>query len=367
MAIRSNLQNQKSALEFAAVGLQDASQKKRRRRKKTEQRGEQLRDDKSGDPSNSSSTRVDSGVASGEGDESVDQRTDAPPQGDLHLPQNILALFAQYDQDYHALWHQEDTVTQQMDELSNLEYHLQNKQKTIQQTMKSPTFAAHLRAEMLEPSLATSELSSRPKSRSNTPSLVAEYFDKAGDVGIQRERLEELDFSHMEGLQERDFVKERGDQLEVSDEQFVENYNARREEIQQDLEVAQAEAERLRARCTREGLDIKIHRTAAAPSGVSSSPPASELPDTNLMSSVPRVHELGLPSISFVDPATSSRRIKGWLRDVTAHGGDTGDGHFVAPPLESAVSSEPEASLENMQQQFEQASFSYPDEAIADP
>ena len=93
-------------------------------------------------------------------------------------------------------------------------------------------------------------------SSSDLPPLLAEYFDRKGDVGIHYERLQEHDFYHQEALTERTRVRKRGCFVDVPDHQFDQSYQDRRNLIIRDLRVAEADVDALALRCREAGIDI---------------------------------------------------------------------------------------------------------------
>ena len=257
---------------------------------------------------------IDSGVASGES--GSHEGAVATESRSL----NIQKLSKQYLSDYDALLAQEDYMKSLMDDLSNQEFRLAQKEEEISKRMRASNFAAELRTEMLTAELAQSDSESQMRSvTDNMPPLVGEYFDRRGDIGIFQERLQELDFNHDEGRLERDFLRERGDDhlVEVSDEEFESNYRFRRKQIGDDLEWAEHEAARLLKLCEEEGLDTNAHR-GSVPSMYSTSA-ALQSPQltSDIMPAVPQVVELRhtnpLPAGVQVN---STRRIDSWLRNV---------------------------------------------------
>lgn len=139
----------------------------------------------------------------------------------------------------------------------------------------------------------------------NIPLILAQYFDRKGDVGIFQERLQDLDSYHEEGQLTRDMLTERGDDLDVPDDQFRSEYLERRREILQDLESAEVDAEQLRTRCVELGYPTVPHNASK------SSDAGDSMYGTEIGDILPTP---GSPMIPlFEQPAPN---IEGWLQDL---------------------------------------------------
>jgi hypothetical protein len=139
-----------------------------------------------------------------------------------------------------------------------------------------------------------------------------------GDVGIYQERLQELDFAHGEGLTERAFVRERGDPVVPSDQEFDYNYRTKRREIEQDLKTAKEEVDILRQRCLDAGHSPEEYRTSRPSIYPASTQPSGHGAAQEDLSPEPLIHELQL--LPFGPTAHTERhsthRIDTWLRAV---------------------------------------------------
>ncbi|KAK4892806.1 hypothetical protein LTR27_008720 [Elasticomyces elasticus] len=93
---------------------------------------------------------------------------------------------------------------------------------------------------------------------SEVPPLLAKYLDFKGDEGVYRTRLQDLEDHYNEGLAQREFFTERGDTLEVSDDQYNDEYRTRREFILTNLGLAEKQAMEAEARCHAAGININI-------------------------------------------------------------------------------------------------------------
>ena len=230
---------------------------------------------------------------------------------------NIAALAQQYHDDYKAVKEQAAKTTGLGDELSNLEYRLESEMKAVQERMYAQDFVTELKSEAMHAPLAPSERISHQSSEAVLPPLVAQYFDMNGDVGIYQERLQECDFNHAEGETERAFLRERGDQVEPSDEEFNHNYRTRRKEIEEDLRTAQEEVDILKQRCLDKGHhpdEWRTSRHSIHPPSIQQSGYAA--PEDS--AAIPMIREISLGILEA--PAQverhSTQRIDTWLRTV---------------------------------------------------
>lgn len=186
---------------------------------------------------------------------------DPGPSSDPSPSPDLSTLLNQYQTDYQTLVQEETKLRAIVDALSSLDYQLAGLHKSIRGKLRSKDFThdLHLALENVDlESLASSQVGS--KAETETPSLVAEYFDEKGNAGVFRERLDEMEFMFQEGLIERALVADRGDTLDVSDEQFQENYNIRRKNLIEDINDAESKAAALAERCQEAGLDINKYR-----------------------------------------------------------------------------------------------------------
>lgn len=177
--------------------------------------------------------------------------------------------YRKYQNDYEALHLQRAKVTAFRNELTALEYRLRRRLgefKVALETMSSVMGAKTL----ADASNAMGSFTGSEKSKSETPTLLATCFDCKGHVGVYRDRLIELDYHFQEGQVDRDFIVDRGDDLEISDELFDAEYRRARKAIENDLKIAEQEAAELAGRCHAAGIDI-INTTRKASSSTAPS------------------------------------------------------------------------------------------------
>jgi hypothetical protein len=160
----------------------------------------------------------------------------------------------------------------------------------------------------------------KSSARSETPPLLAQYYDRKGDIGIFRERLQELEYHYQEELDERDIAIERGDPLDVSEEQFNKNYELQREAIIFDLTQAENDAQTLAQRCRAEGLEITERR-----------PDSSEEAALSPLQALPDAREVQMSAKHRPDSSASTTsgdylsprgriRVRGWLATLSDPG-----------------------------------------------
>lgn len=228
----------------------------------------------------------------------------------------LTEIFERYLDDFEALSKQERLEKKLTEDLSSREFHLEGLLKDIQANMHSVRFAQELRTEMLEGSVLSTESSMKTASEDELPPLVMKYFDLHGSIGICLERLQELDFAHQEGLTEREFVRERGDELNPPDEEFEANYQTQRQQTEDELNKARGELEQVAAQCKLAGLDPEAYRNVA-PSPRSMSPIPSGRPgDTSRMPRKAPIEPAANPPLSPTTRGQTSLQIEGWLKEL---------------------------------------------------
>lgn len=84
--------------------------------------------------------------------------------------------------------------------------------------------------------------------------LLRKYYDKAGDVNVLKDRLNELEFDHQQEMFMRDERMGLGEPISPSEQAFQELYFTERSNTIRNLSEAQAEARRLREQCLRNGM-----------------------------------------------------------------------------------------------------------------
>ena len=109
------------------------------------------------------------------------------------------------------------------------------------------------------PEVESNTSSECSRSDSSTPSLLRQFYDRKGDVGIFEERLTDLEYNYQETLVERDMIRDRGDEVDLTDTQHHEQYLGQRKIILDDLEKAEYEAAQLLQKCRQLGLEIGAH------------------------------------------------------------------------------------------------------------
>lgn len=84
--------------------------------------------------------------------------------------------------------------------------------------------------------------------------LLQRYYDKAGDIGVFKDRLNELEFHHQQEMFMRNERMGLGEPISPSEQTFQESYFIERSNTIRDLSEAQAETRRLREECLRNSL-----------------------------------------------------------------------------------------------------------------
>lgn len=240
--------------------------------------------------------------------EQEEQRASEKPP--LSLPETL----QQTREDFQRVRQQETMFSTALDTLSNSEYRLNEKQKALWRDLNDPLKTAEIKEEML--TAGPEQSVARPGTRSATelPTIVEEYFDRRGDIGVWMERQQELDEAYAEGKAEREFIADRGDPLDVTNEEFDKQFQDRREHIERELEIAQKEADELERRCQAEGHDLAAYRTTRRSDTASVMSP-SERPTTSYSPVLQAVRELDVNPVELQPPARQAG-VSTWLRGI---------------------------------------------------
>lgn len=230
----------------------------------------------------------------------------------------------QYAADLSALRRQESILKESMDNLSHLEFRLQSLYDKIAEFLDSPNLDNKIRPDVLAGVVTIPKLGFKvTPTTEQPPELVSEYFDKEGDVKVFRERLRDLEAHYYEGQDAREIVKDRGDSLEVSDEQFELTHRARREKMERDLDNALQRASELGRRCKDAGYDLNFFRyrkvqgltssrQTSSSSGEGADPsaplPASHMSDSTGMSDLSKSIEYWRDDIPANAPPADTRK-----------------------------------------------------------
>ena len=273
---------------------------------------------------------TDSEESSGKDTSSNEQLVSAlSTDNDVNSADDLTKLHESYIRDLQAMQQQENTVKTLIDDIGNSSFNLEDQMRTLRDNMRAQASAEERRMGISEDDHVAAGVRSRSNSGTDTPTLIREYFDRVGDVGIFQERLLELTDTYEEGVVERDFVKDRGDVPPVSDQEFEDTYRARREAIERDLQQAQDESNALRKSCVKAGYDPDSHRkpkhsvysSSYAPSYPYNVDQTAEYPQA-------QIQQLRIPiPIRQAEPSTmDASRVGTWLSAVPMN---------TAPPPEN--------------------------------
>jgi hypothetical protein len=145
--------------------------------------------------------------------------------------------------------------------LSGLEYHFGKKEEKLNSLISKHKLDDDDDGELFDsqiPITTMDDLDSANQSESEyMPSLLAVYYDKAGDVGIEWERLQELDSEHRKNsiLRDRGVVEGRGPI--PSEQDFTSKYLDERAMIVRRYLQAKADARDLRRQCEEREYSIQ--------------------------------------------------------------------------------------------------------------
>lgn len=166
-----------------------------------------------------------------------------------YRPENLAKLYHQCEADKAALEAKENQVTSLQNDLDVLEFRSLNKERRLAiSCLELQGICA------IEPTDETSDTSRRAST--HVPSLLARYYDRKGDVGIQIERLDDLDEIYVEEKVRRDFLADQEQTLADSWTDFVLEYENKRRDILHALHGAREDVKLLEATCREFGVVI---------------------------------------------------------------------------------------------------------------
>lgn len=165
-------------------------------------------------------------------------------------------------------------------QLSEAEYALQGKETQMAQAaQRSIDLLSQFELPnpgQYQPSIAPSE-----EREKEVPFLVQNYFDKAGDVRLERERIMDLEVEHRQERARRILLEDQEQALDISEEEFEDDFNKQISEAETALQEAFRKSETAKQCCLDDGLDPELYRFNKGSSGAASSRSPSEPKEEN--------------------------------------------------------------------------------------
>ena len=224
------------------------------------------------------------------------------------------ASLAQIHEDIERVRHGEAEFTESLDMMSSLEFRLNEKQKRLRDDLRDRERSTQLVQQIVAETQVPLHTPASLRPTSDIPPIVERYFDRRGDVGVWMEREDELQEAWAEGLAERAFIADRGDPLEVTDEEFNDRYEQRLEHIKEELELARKDAEGLEMLCREAGHNVEAYRTTRRSESASDLSERRTASYSYTFQAIPEIDlDAGASQESARQPA---RRIDSWLRTV---------------------------------------------------
>ena len=185
--------------------------------------------------------------------------------------------------------------------------------KNLDAANQALLYSQPVRSTGSQSSLESSDESLDLSSHSDTPTLLADYYDRKGDIGVFRERLVELEYNYHDDLAERELVVDRGDEPHVSDEHYYQDFVTQRRVILDDLSAAERDVSLLAARCEAAGLAIVDNRQESSYGALSSSPLSASAHNKGLSASQPLAHTRPQPRDGSFLSLRGQNRVRMWL------------------------------------------------------
>lgn len=142
-------------------------------------------------------------------------------------------------------------------QLSSIEYHFGKKETELYGLLsQSHMHVGSLQSDALGSALQGTESVTETESAS-LPSLLEEYYDRAGDANLAWDRLQELETDHQIELRQRERAVEENLPVVPSGAEFVRGFVEERTRIVRDLIQAKTDAQGLRRQCEEREYSIK--------------------------------------------------------------------------------------------------------------
>lgn len=173
------------------------------------------------------------------------------------------ALYRQCESDRAVLNANEMRITSLQTDLDVLEYRLMKKENEFALTT--------LKEAELNISGSIDDITDNSGNTStDIPSLLGQYYDRKGDVGVQLERLDDLEDSYLEERERHDFLTDQGEMSIDSESVLRLRYEEQRQQILHELEAAQQDVHALEIACREAGIPIEARSRSGAEAAATS-------------------------------------------------------------------------------------------------
>ncbi|KAK4950625.1 hypothetical protein LTR10_010618 [Elasticomyces elasticus] len=227
--------------------------------------------------------------------------------------EQISTLRLEHRKDYDAIQTQIASFRELQSTLRGLEVGLKAEEHLVLQIVRSFTGASPANAT----DVGSQDADALAGNKSDTPPLLRQWINSKAGENLCRDRLMEHGRVHRDQCAQRNLVAERGDPLQLTDEEFENNYQNERQQLVKELESAEIETTILYKQCEAAGLDTDMRRSRVQGEDSLSDSGYDHLP-------IPVIHgdffhdtgDLGM----FNHQPVSSRHghnIEGWLENVS--------------------------------------------------
>ena len=168
------------------------------------------------------------------------------------------------ESDYDNLQSQENTTKQLRDELSNHEFRSMAEESAFTDAVTS--LSTSLGFNTADSQYERLSLETTPLTSETFPSLLANYYDRKGDIGVHLERLGDLDDSFHEAAARRGLLADQDFPFDEPESSYRRQYDGQRQEILAEVHAAEMDLERLAYECKAAGLDLETGLTRSASS-----------------------------------------------------------------------------------------------------
>lgn len=251
------------------------------------------------------------------------------PDRMLALQEKLEDAYADVMSSKDDFYEEEEKTKELVNQVSNLEYQYGLQEKALCERIARTT-GLPLPAEILldeRVGLVRSDSDKPDLLPKKIPKALREYYDKAGDITIFRERLLHMQADHNQEAMARENRVNLGQPVSPSDIEFYDNHQREYQETLNELIHTEAEADRLRTICFQKRLNPETGKVIERKPpreeirGIASIPASVTVKSEPSMAPLYQVLYNNTTSIGrqITEIASTKSRINEWLRGVFRH------------------------------------------------
>ncbi|KAK5719524.1 RasGAP protein [Elasticomyces elasticus] len=189
--------------------------------------------------------------------------------------QEVIAIFEEFQTEMNTLREQEEASWGKRNQLTSLEFGLRGQEDALAEAVAHLTDVG--KARFVETNADAQCEHSVTGTVSDTPSILARYFDRKGDIHLQEERLQRLEEKTAKERLRRNYLQDqdRRNELTVADDEFEDAYQRQRQVYLTAIGAAERDSEELAAQCKARDLDTSGIKPPHSGHSISAGTPAT--------------------------------------------------------------------------------------------